>query len=455
MSRIVEEIRRVAPDALLEEGASRRFAVTGLKPSAVVAPAYVEQVAEVLSLCSSNGWTVEAAGAGTWLGAGRRPTRVDIVMTTDRLRDMPEYEPADLTIAVGAGMPVDELQRETGRNRQFLPLDPPSRAGGTVGATFATASAGPLRLSQGTPRDHALGLEVVTSDGRTLRLGGRVVKNVAGYDLVRLIVGSRGTLGIITRLHLRLRPLPTHDRTVTFSAEHAGELAELCAEVHPRIRPSALELLSPAVSQTLTGNARWTLAVRLQGNEEAVRDAGDRLEALSGAGTAQLQAGASAGARASAGLLAGAEGAAFWDGLHRLEAEASVMIRVADLPSRLASTLAAAEAIAERAAANGSTTNGETAWRIAAHAGDGIVRLWRDDSPPRAEATVTAEAVVETRQRLMGNGGTVHVSCGAHLLSTSLDPWGAVGTSTTLRLMQGIQREFDPAGILAPGRFVR
>jgi glycolate oxidase FAD binding subunit len=443
---IAESIRRIAPDAVLDDSAAERFAVAGVVPSAVVAPANAEQVAEVLSLCTNNGWTVEAAGAGTWLGAGRPPARVDVVLSTQNLTHVAEYEPADLTIAIGPGLALEKLQRETSRHRQYLPLDPPGDMRGTVGATFATASSGPLRLSQGTPRDHALGLEIVTGDGRTLRLGGRVVKNVAGYDLVRLVVGSRGTLGVITRLHVRLRSVPLRDVTLVFAAESPGTLLDLCARIHARVRPCALELFSPSLAERLLDDARWSIAVRVQGNDEAVRDAQDRLRTL----MHDDRATPSHAYRPNPRALIASEGATLWAALADLEARASVMIRIADLPSRLPDTLSAGAGIVRRATVAGAATM--PAWFIALHAGNGILRLWREDPPPSAEAAAAAEGVVEARRATGANGGTVHVSPGARALAENLEPWGDVGV--TLRLMEGIKREFDPAGILAPGRFV-
>ncbi|MGH7552186.1 MAG: FAD-binding oxidoreductase, partial [Longimicrobiales bacterium] len=408
-SVIADSIRRIAGGAVLDDSASERYAVVGVVPSAVVAPANAEQVAEVLSLCTNNGWTVEAAGAGTWLGAGKRPARVDVVLSTQNLTHIAEYEPADLTIGTGPGLALDKLQRETARHRQYLPLDPPGDMRGTVGATFATASAGPLRLSQGTPRDHALGLEIVTGDGRTLRLGGRVVKNVAGYDLVRLVVGSRGTLGVITRLHVRLRSVPLRDVTLMFAAESPGPLLDLCAIIHARVRPCALELLSPSLSERLLDDARWSIAVRVQGNDEAVRDAQDRLRALMHDDKAPSHA-----HRPNPRALIASEGATLWAALADLEARASVMIRIADLPSRLPDTLSAGAAIVRRATVASAATM--PAWFIALHAGNGILRLWREDPPRSAEAAAAAEGVVEARRSVGENGGSVHVSPGARAL---------------------------------------
>jgi glycolate oxidase FAD binding subunit len=435
---IAEPLRRIAGLTVGAPDDAARHPVGGVVPAAVVAPERPEQVAELLALASTHGWAVEIAGAATWLDAGRRPERVDLLIATARLCDVAEYEPADLTIGVGAGLSVDALQREVGRNRQCLMLDPPGAVASTMGATFATASAGPLRHAFGAPRDHALGLDVVTGDGRLLHVGGRVVKNVAGYDLVRLVVGSRGTLGVITRLHVRLRPEPARDATVALSAGQPAPLLELLAAILTRVRPVALELFSAPLAQRAAGVRAWTLLARLQGNDDAVRDAHQRLF--------DLAAGLAASGHAPRALVP-SEAATAWAMLRELEGAGSPMIRLADQPSRLAATLEVALRIAARSGAVGPDAEG---WHLAAHAGDGIVRLW--PAGALRNGAETTAGVLEARRALAPEGGTVAVPHGAPALDRDLEPY--VVDAAALRLMRAVKREFDPAGILAPGRFV-
>jgi glycolate oxidase FAD binding subunit len=428
LASIADPLRRIVGDAIRTGRGAERFAVAGMIPSVVVAPEHAEQVAELLALCSAEGWSVEPAGAGTWLDAGRRPERVDLVLTTERMKQVAEYEPADLTMGVGAGLSLDALRQEVGRYRQWLALDPPGATAGTVGATFATASAGPLRLGLGTARDLALGLEVVTGDGRILHFGGRVVKNVAGYDIVRLLVGSRGTLGVITRLHVRLHPIPSDDATMVAFADDAATLAAMVSTLRNAVQPVALEILSPTASARLLGETRWTLVVRVQGNSGTVRDASERLSST-------LQSHGRA--------LVGSEATTFWAVLGELEAKTTLSIRIADLPARLADTLAAASEVAHASGAEGE-------WYLAAHAGNGIVRLWRPEALPNFAAASVVDAIVQLRRQLATVGGTVLVPQGAAALGVA--PFGDPGPM--LRLMQGLKRAFDPAGVLAPGRFI-
>jgi glycolate oxidase FAD binding subunit len=434
---IADPLRRVVGDALATGSATAPFAVAGVPPSAVAFPESTEQVAQLVALARENGWIVEPAGAGTWLHAGRPPRRVDLAISTRRISGVVEYEPADLTIGVGAGMSLGELQRVTAANRQVLPLDPPGSAEATAGATFATASAGPLRLGHGLPRDHALGLEVVTGAGTVLNVGGRVVKNVAGYDLVRMFVGSRGALGIITRLHLRLRPAPERDVTTLLVADDEGPLLAAAPEVLSRARPAALELLAPPLAARLAGAPRWMLAVRVQGNRGTVEQGTERVaharERASGASQAHAVELVAPPADAAAAL---------WTALVAAEGDARVMARLSDVPARLGSTLTRALAIAR--------TGGS--WSIAAHAGTGIVRAWSADAIAPSAAARTKELITEARQALAERGGSVLVLSGMAPLGDDFDPFAE--SAGTLALMRALRSRFDPDAVLSPGRFV-
>jgi glycolate oxidase FAD binding subunit len=209
-------------------------AVHGVTPAAVATPPDPAAVAAALAHCSAEGWAVEPAGAGGRMDWGRPPARVDVLLSTRALDAVEDYVPGDLVATAGAGVAMGALAERLATARQWLPLDPPGSASASVGAVFAQGSAGALQGSYGAPRDLALGLEVATGDGRLLALGGRVVKNVAGYDLVRLMVGSRGTLGVLTRVHLRLRPLPAVDRTLDLGAPSAEGAADAALAVRWR-----------------------------------------------------------------------------------------------------------------------------------------------------------------------------------------------------------------------------
>ncbi|MBI4538581.1 MAG: FAD-binding oxidoreductase [Gemmatimonadetes bacterium] len=439
-----DELVRMFSPACIRAGAEvERWAVGGAVPRAVVTPERTEQVAELLVRASAEGWSVAPAGAGTWLGAGNPPTAMDIVLSLARLEAVERYEPADLVITVGAGIPLRALDAECREHRQWLSLDPPGEGRGTLGATLATASAGPLAPFYGAARDHVLGLTLVTGDGRILELGGRVVKNVAGYDLVKLAVGSWGTLGVITSATLRLTPVPERDVTLSFfDADASALVAAARAVLEKPMDPAACTLFSPAVARMLPATAGgvgadgWLLAVRLHGNAEAVEDGRRRVE-----GAAERRAG---------GALEGESGRAFWDGVAGLEVGTPLVVRVAVLPSRAREGVALARRLLGEV---GGGPGGAGAEGVVADLPAGHVRLLVRGDPGHEEVwRCWIPALAAARAEVARDGGTLTVACGPPPLVREVGAWGDPGPA--LRLMRELKRQFDPAGVLNPRRFV-
>lgn len=462
---------RVGAESCEAEEAAARHTVRGQPPLAVVSPRTPDDAAALLALCSDEGWPVRPAGAGTWLQtpaaaapasaepAGSGGTRLPLVITTTRLTGVLEHEPADLVVGVRAGMPLADLQRHVAAAGQWLPLDPPGAAPATIGAALALASAGPLRAGHGTPRDLTLGIEVATGDGRVLRFGGRVVKNVAGYDGVRMLVGSRGTLGIITAAYLRLRGAPRADETWLLPAGGPAHAAELALEVRSLLACDALELLSPGLAAEVLGNRAggdgWCVLARVTGSRAAVGEAGSVLRGLAGPPDA-------AAVRPTGTVTDPLDPAAAADAWRRLAAAEAgaptgaagtgLAFRAVDLPDRLAGTLlgVVAAAAALQAAAgrdNARSRNDMGGWRVAAHGVDGIVRAW---GPAPAADGPAPRILEECGAAITGGGGTwTCTGCPpawtAVLTRPEPDP---VVTGLTRRLMQA----FDPAGVLLPGR---
>ena len=171
-----------------------------------------EAVAQVCRLAHEEGWKIRLEGRGTWLPAD---APADLALSTRGLDRVVSVSPADLVATVQAGAPLENVRRRLADEGMWLPLDPPGRPDRSIGSIVATATAGPLRSGFGPVRDHILGCAVATGDGRLVRAGGRVVKNVAGYDLTKLQVGGFGGFGVVTEVHLRLRALPRSDATLT------------------------------------------------------------------------------------------------------------------------------------------------------------------------------------------------------------------------------------------------
>ena len=221
---------------------------------------------------AARGGALRIVGAGTWLDAGR-PVRADATpLNLSALRGVTEYNPGDLTLAVRAGTTLRELDAITAEHKQWCPLLPWGRDSGTIGATIATASAGPCAGALGLPRDLVLGAEFVDGRGALVQAGGRVVKNVAGFDLVRLVTGAWGTLGVITQLNLRLRARPAVDETWAVAVEQldAAAIARIDAFRVGPYAPLAAELVNDTLAAHLGLGDTPQLLVRLGGNARLV-----------------------------------------------------------------------------------------------------------------------------------------------------------------------------------------
>jgi glycolate oxidase FAD binding subunit len=378
------------------------------------APASAADLAALLAECSAAHRPVLPVGAGTWLRTVQDSGALEVA--TSRLDTIVEHEPADLVIGVQAGVTLERLRRHLADHGQWLPLDPAAADGATIGAVVANASAGPLRALHGTPADLVLGLEVATGDGRLLRFGGRVVKNVAGYDGVRLLTGSRGALGIITAVYLRVRGLPPADRTWALRPAGAvaaspgadgaagGQAAQtgaaLALAVRDRVGCDALELLAPHTAAALGLAGAWTVLARVTGGDAAVDEASRRI----------ADAAAAAGAQADPLDVARAE--KVWAALCSIEAGAADHRVVAGLPSQTAELMAA-------------VTSTSATEHAAAHAADGVIRVWSSAARPASGSTETCGME----------------AAGAH------SPADLIATR--------LAAAFDPAGILVPGRRLR
>jgi glycolate oxidase subunit GlcD len=234
----------------------------------LVSPGSIEEVCEVMKLASSEGWMVMPAGAMTWPDAGQPARRVDFVVSTERLNRIIDHEPADLVAVTEAGVSLKNFNDALMRKGQWLPLDPPNEGRATIGGVVATGLGGAQQFGYGPPRKHVIGMKVVRADGSLIKVGGRVVKNVAGYDLCKLFTGSYGTLGVIVEVNFKLRPLPFATRTVMSWGPRENLLSGAQRVINSRLFPVAVELLSPPLAH----EAEWSdekdfcLLIRFAGN---------------------------------------------------------------------------------------------------------------------------------------------------------------------------------------------
>ena len=278
MARRTEgSVERLTFDA----AAARTTAAAPLPASAAppaARPTSVADVREIVRDAIDRRTPLRIVGRGTWLGAGR-PVRDAQRIELDGLTGIVDYTPGDLTLTARAGTTLAEISAATAQHGQWLALTPWGGDAGSLGATAATASAGPMSGTLGAPRDIVLGLEAVTGGGDIIRGGGRVVKNVAGFDLTRLNIGAWGTLGVLTEVSVRLRGLPEQDASVALAVPNAeSALADLLARLRTApIAPLALEILSAALVRNLGLGTDTVIVARLAGNADAVAAQRDAL----------------------------------------------------------------------------------------------------------------------------------------------------------------------------------
>jgi glycolate oxidase FAD binding subunit len=341
-----------------------------------------------------------------------------------------EYEPADLTATVEAGTPLAEFNRTAAEDRQFIPLDPFGDERSTVGGVIATAGAGPLRCAYGTPRDWLIGVAVVHADGRITRAGGKVVKNVAGYDLCKLYVGSFGTLAVIAEASFKLRALPPCEKTVVFYSRDAESLCSLVARITGSdVQPAATELISPYDEAPPPLDAEhFALALRFLNEAEAI--------------DWQVEEAARLGSGLRHTTLGRSDADAFWRAYHESETSprSEFILKLSALPADLDALIADINRATPRT-------------RLRAHAANGVVRLHEDArglDGLRAEERLGKLA--ELRRLAQARGGQMLILRAPDEIKTQIDVWGEVGP--TEGLMRALKEKFDPNRLLNPGRFV-
>lgn len=412
------------------------YEVDGVRPAAIVLPESIEEVSAVLAIAVRQRAAVVPWGAGTAMALGNLPRAYDVALVTSRMAHILEYEPADLTLTVQTGIAMGDLADELKRNGQFLPLDAPPNA--TLGGVLATGSFGPWRHAYGPARDWVLGVRVVHADGRVTKAGGRVVKNVAGYDMTKLYLGSLGTLGVMVEASLRVTPLPAVEETwatVCPSSLHAVRLAVDAGSRGLRLGrltvAGPLGPEGPLPTAQLHGRGYAVLALAL-GTRAAVDRSLWELDAL--ASDHGLAAGARLGSAGEAWDALGALGRPVLD-------ENVLLVRGLLPSSRIQPWL---ERTAGLAAKTGLTP------ALAAHVGAGCVfSRWQGPGLGGERGRGLLAALAEAAVGL--GGAAVVEGCGVEL-KHHVDVWGR--PRGDFALMRRLKEQFDPHGTLNPGRFL-
>jgi len=425
----LEAVREIVREGSVRRGLDGE-AVCGVVPELYVEPANDEEFSAVLRYASESELLVAPRGGGSALDWGTAPEAVDLMLSTARLNRILEYAPHDMTVTVGAGVTIAELQRTLAGHGQRLALDPlwPERA--TVGGVIATNESGALRLRYGSIRDLLIGITVVLSEGTVAVSGGKVVKNVAGYDLPKLMAGSLGTLGVIVRAVFRLHPLPESSETRTWDfADYTAANDFILRIADSLVVPSGLQMRCGASEPVQVDLRVEGIAAGIAAQFETARKlAGDARMTMCEDDRATQQS-----ERTTAG-------AALWRAREQLWAGAdsanTAILKLSVVPTHIA---AAAGFI--------SANLRDAQWKLLMHStGLGTLRI---DSPDPAWIAQFISALRVFVAESQGSAVVLHAGSEAR---RNIIVWGEPGSA--LPLMRHVKQHFDPKAILNRGRIV-
>ena len=394
-------------------------AIAGVLPRAAYAPETIQECAELMAMAARERLRLGFVGGGTALALGAPPTGLDAVVRTERLARIIEHAPADQVVIVEAGLPLAALQAQLAAHGQRLALDPPRPDRATIGGLVATAGFGPLRARYGAIRDLIIGVTLVLADGTVARGGGKVVKNVAGFDLPKVACGSLGTLGLVAAAAFRLHPLPEAVHTVMMPGVRPEQVVALIAAARDaQLEPTCAVAVTATGAGDATGAAgRFDLGVRFEGFGQGVAQQVARLVEIAKA------------AGAPGEPLSEDAAAAIWRRHDAVRTAGPLRVRAAALPTRFPEVAAQLAGL------------GPLAWYATLGVG-----FAGGDADPAA----VAPALTAARAALVAGGGSLVIEEAPAGLG--IDPWGPPPPS--LAIMQRLKRRFDPDGRLNPGRFV-
>ena len=434
---LYDELKQIVGETgVLSEAQVTDYTFDGYVPKAVVLPASVQEIQDVLRFASKKALSVIPAGAGTKLGIGNLPQKVDIVLATTRLNGVVEYEPADLTVTVEAGIRLANLQGELAEHRQYLPLDPAYSDRCTIGGIVSANASGSLRLQHGTARNQVLGLRVVHANGTVVKSGGKVVKNVAGYDLNKLYIGAFGTLGIVTEVTLKLSPIPPREVMLTAGFENIqGAVNTGLSIVGSQILPMFVNL---SINTDLAfGDAadevKPALAIGFGGDPETVTwqlaQCRDIMEQNGAMGVT---------------IIEDKSQQQVWAAIREFPAASRDSKKViAKLNLKRTDVVEfAAQAVAE---------GSDHGVQVMALLGSGVLYLAIPVTSDTDFQTL-ARHLTALRQSAMKARGNLIVESAPPELKQHIDVWGPLGDGDSL--MQLVKVRFDSSGLLNPGRFI-
>jgi glycolate oxidase FAD binding subunit len=412
------------------------YAVDGLAPKAVAIPGSVDEVSRLLAYAHLAKLAVVPRGNGTKMAAGGIPGKLDLVLSMLRINRITEHDIPNLSLSVQAGITLAEVQKKlagTGKG-SFLPLDPPYSELATIGGIIATNSSGPRRYLYSSARDLLLGLKAVSPNGDVVAFGGKTVKNVSGYDMTKLMIGSWGALGVITEITTKLLPLPEASATLLASFGDLAKAGSLTRKIlHSVLLPSAMELMDGKAAGQLGEKTKYLVAFSLEGVGEAV----DRQVAEIGE-TAKKEG------AVDTKVLKGEDDRTFWIRVRdvALASKAPVILRSNIVISRLTEILGNYEKMAQAAGVD---------CALIGHAGNGILTSYILDYGA-AKMGPVVDLIGKFTDEAVKHEGNLIVESSPRDLKERVGVWGRPRSDEVV--MRRLKETVDPGGVLNPGRFV-
>ncbi len=389
-------------------------APTATPPSCIVYPQTQTELAEVIAAAHRHKYRILVCGNGSKLSWGGLVTGIDVVVSTERINQLIEHAVGDLTVTVEAGMKFGELEAILAKTNQFLALNPTVPASATIGGIIATADTNSLRQRYGSVRDQLLGITFVRADGQLAKAGGRVVKNVAGYDLMKLFTGSYGTLGIITQATFRLYPIQEASATVVLTGA-ANAVSEATSILRgSALTPTQADLLSNQMVTSLRLGEGLGLIARFQSIAASVNEQSNRL----------LEVGQKLGLTGA--IYSQVDETDLWESLlqkmYLTSNSPTILCKIGVLPTAAVEILTQVEM--------------------------GFVHM----SSGLGMLHTSTEGIEEVRNLCQKYSGFLTILSAPITVKQKFDVWGYTGNA--LELMRGIKKQFDPENILSPGRFI-
>ena len=429
--------RALGRENVSDDGAAH--SIDALLPKAVVFPRSMEQLSQVMATAWEANVAVAPWGGGTRAHFGNLVRRLDVVIDLSHMDRVVQHNPGDLTATVEAGISLETLRHTLAQHGQFLALDAPLPHHATIGGTLAAGVSGPLKWHYRHPRDLVIGMKVVQANGKIIKSGGQVVKNVSGYDMARLHIGGLGTLGIIAEVSFKLIPLPKNEATIVAAFETLQHSAEAGLDTfHSHIMPLALTSFDGTANRRarpLPEGGNHFLAVRLGGRPSALeRQVRDYTSLCQQRGATNVE------------NLDEAATEAFWRSLSDFgwdEAEHPVMTgRASLLPTRIAELSNVLEQLDPKGALHPA---------ILSHPGYGSVMINWFDQAGGVSFEDAARTLTQAREAVHEVGGRMIIERCPLELKSQFDVWDLIGGP--LAVMRRMKEQYDPKGILNPGRF--